>query len=130
MKIRSFIHQIILLIALYSQWNIAKDFIFDFGGVLILTNKMTSFKHVGMRNIIACSFQLCINPFSLQKYLQEKFFTILNHIAHTHNISPTLYQQAYDEKGNPLPTLINAWLQGSMLPAQIIALIEQTIDTN
>lgn len=130
MKIRSIRHQILLLIALYGQFTGTKDFIFDLGGVLVLTNKMTSFRHVGMRNIISCSFQLGINPFYIDSYIKSRLFTFLDEVAILSDIAPVDLQQAYDEKGNILPLLISAWLQGLLSGKQITILIEQAIDSN
>lgn len=131
MKIRSFVQHIFLLIALYSPFTLGQNFIFDFGGVLVLTNKIASLRQLGMFNIASCSFQLRINPFALDKYIQARFFAILDEIAVIHNLTPTeFYQQTYDEKGNRLPFLISTWIQGSLPAADILEMINQTIENH
>ncbi len=103
----------------------AKDFIFDFGGVLISTDKIASFRHIGIMNIAACSFQLGINPLYLDTYIKLRLFEILDQIAALHNIDTDSYQQTYDEKGNKLPKLMNGWLQGLISTKHINILIQQ-----
>lgn len=129
MNNRFFSQKIIFLLALYSSFTQGQDFIFDFGGVLILTNKIASLRQLGMLNIASCSLQLGINPFGIDKYIQHRFFSILDEIAIIHNLVPTkLYQQTYDEKGNRLPFLISAWLQGTWSAGEVLAIIHNEIN--
>ncbi len=130
MKIRFYVKQILLLIALYSPFNMAKDIIFDFGGVLILTNNMASFRQLGMLNIASCSFQLGISPFSLNHYIKTRLFNFLDEIAIDQQFNSISYEQTYDEKGNALPMLMSAWLQGSISSSEMLALIENALKTN
>lgn len=129
MKIHFCIKQIVLLMALYSSLCTGKAFIFDFGGVLVLTNKMVSLRTLGMLNIVKCSFQLGISPFSLDRYIKTTLFTILTAIEKIHNLgSIHSCHIAYDEQGNELPLLMCAWLQGVMTPSEVRILIENEIN--
>ena len=131
MKNNLFIKKIILLIAiLFSSERIVagKNFIFDFGGVLLLPNKMASLKHLGIANIASCSIRLGINPFHLSKHIKSKLFAVLNTIGEIHGICAQYpYHCAYDEIGNPLPPLMCAWLQGLMTNQQIKTMINKEI---
>jgi HAD superfamily hydrolase (TIGR01509 family) len=130
MKFRFYIKQLLLLIALYSPFGLAKDFIFDFGGVLVLTDKAASFRQIGMLNAILCSLQLKINPLSLDRYIKSRLFAFLDEVAIRRNIDGAAYEPSYDEKGNKLPLLMNAWLQGHIAPSAILKDAEQTILDN
>jgi len=127
MKIRSYIKHILLLIALYNPFALTKDIIFDFGGVLILTNNMASFRQLGMFNIASCSFQLGINPFYLNHYIKSRLFDFLNEVAQDPQLAGIAYEQTYDEKGNALPMLMSAWLQGTISSSEMLILIENAI---
>lgn len=122
--------QILLLIALYNPFALTKDIIFDFGGVLILTNHMASFRQLGILNIASCSYRLGINPFYLDHYIKSRLFDFLDEIAIHQQLNPLSYEQTYDEKGNPLPMLMSAWLQGSFSSSEILTLIESSIKNN
>lgn len=130
MKIRYYAVKAILIIALSASFGVAQNMIFDFGGVLVLTDKFTSLRHIGMINIAQCSIQLGLNPFSIDIYIKSRCFSILDEIAAIHNLVIPNLHQAYDEKGNPLPLLMNAWLQGLMSTTRIIRLIENTIENH
>lgn len=131
MKIRHYAKQITLLaVLLGSHLAATKDFIFDFGGVLILTNKSESFRHIGIFNAAACSFQLGINPFSLDNYIKSRLFALLDEVIADCGLNLTTCELTYDEKGNQLPLLMSAWLQGHITSSEILALIEQTIEHN
>ena len=82
---------------------------------------------LGMRNIASCSLQLGINPFSLNHYLRSRLFDLLDKIATDQQFNPMLYEQTYDEKGNRLPILMNAWLQGSLSSSEILNCVEQAL---
>jgi methionine salvage enolase-phosphatase E1 len=128
MKKNKYLYRIILCLALSCSLLSGKNFIFDFGGVLINTNKCASFQHIGLTNIAECTIRLRINPFKLDNYIKTAFFTTLNAIDHEHNLSTThSYHPTYDEKGNALPFLMCAWLQGSMTCSEIRLLINDTI---
>lgn len=130
MKIHFYATRILLLIAFSSALSLAKDIIFDFGGVLVVTNKMTSFRHIGMMNIAACSIQLGLNPLHLDDYIKSRLFTILDEIAALGNLNTLDWQQTYDEKGNALPMLMNGWLQGLISTAEITVMIENALATH
>jgi FMN phosphatase YigB (HAD superfamily) len=125
-----FLRHIAFLIVFFAQLTAAKDFIFDFGGVLIFTNKVFYFRHIGITTVASCSFQLGINPFQLQEYIKKQTFAILDKIAHLNNLHILPYQQAYDEKGQPLPIIMNRWLQGLMTTAEITALLDDALPTH
>jgi len=127
MKIRSYLKQILLLIALYNPFSLTKDIIFDFGGVLVLTNNMASFRQLGMLNIASCSFQLGISPFSLNHYIKSRLFDFLEEIALEEQFHTISYEQTYDEKGNALPMLMSAWLQGTIPSSDMLVLIENAL---
>jgi HAD superfamily hydrolase (TIGR01509 family) len=101
--------------------------IFDFGGVLFHTNKRVSFQHLGALNIAEYALRQRINPLYLDHHLKTTFFTTLNAIAKEQNFDATHYHQAYDEKGQPLPILLNAWLQGTLSCSEIRHLITTSI---
>jgi FMN phosphatase YigB (HAD superfamily) len=131
MKNRLQIKQIALLAVLLGSHLIdTKDFIFDFGGVLILTNKSESFRHIGIFNAAACIFQLSINPFSLDNYIKSRLFTLLDEIIADCSLDFTACELTYDEKGNQLPLLMSAWLQGHITSAEMLVLIEHAIENN
>lgn len=132
MKIRHYAVKTIFIIAaaFCSSFGVAKNMIFDFGGVLILTDTFASLQHIGMINIAQCSIQLGLNPFYMDTYIKSRCFSILDEIAITHNLAIPNLHQAYDEKGNPLPLLMNAWLQGLMTTTRIMGLIEKTIESH
>lgn len=129
MKIRQYTLRIVLAIVFCNPFwtTIAKDFIFDFGGVLILTNKMTSFRQIGMLNIASCSLKLGINPFYLENYIKSRLFALLDEIPVDHIADITSCEQTYDEKGTQLPLLMSAWLQGHISPAEVLLLIENAL---
>lgn len=126
MKFRLYIHSLTFLIMCYSFAS-AKNMIFDFGGVLFHTNKRVSFSHLGMRNVAELSIRQRINPFYLDYHIKKTLFDTLNAIAQEHTLDAALYHQTYDEKGNSLPILMCAWLQGSISCTEIRSLIEKTL---
>lgn len=128
MKIRFYVKKILLLIALYSPFCEAKDIIFDFGGVLILPNNLASFRQLGMLNIVTCSFQLGMNPFSLNHYIKARLFTFLDELSADHHLNAIPHEQTYDEKGRTLPMLMSAWLQGSIPSSEMLVLVEKAIE--
>lgn len=108
----------------------AKNMVFDFGGVLFHTNKRISFQHLGMRNLAEYAVRQKINPFYLDYHLKKALFDTLNAITKVCNLNTIDYHQAYDEKGNPLPLLMCAWLQGAMSCAEIRSLIDTSINAH
>lgn len=128
MKKRSYAYQLLISLALCCSIASAKDFIFDFGGVLVDTNRYVSFQHLGIGNIAEYTIRLRINPFRLDEHIKTAFFTTLNAIAREHNLEAIhSCHPAYDEKGNVLPLLMCAWLQGCMTCSEIRLLINDTI---
>jgi len=130
MKIRFYAKKIILAMAIWTPlWATeAKDFIFDFGGVLIFTNTMSSFKHIGMMNVAECMIRLGINPLTFDQHIKTTFFTVLDQVAQIHHLDGTdSFHQTYDEKGNKMPFLMCTWLQGAMTSAEVKSLVEQEI---
>ena len=130
MRIRSYFKQMLLLIALYSPFCRAKDIIFDFGGVLILTNHLASFRQLGILNIASCSYRLGINPFYLDHYIKSRLFEFLDQVISIDQLNAHSYEQTYDEKGNKLPMLMSGWLQGYISSSDMLALIEEAIEKN
>jgi FMN phosphatase YigB (HAD superfamily) len=139
MKTRFYAYQLLISLTLCCSFSFAettkaegksaKNFIFDFGGVLIETNKRVSFQRLGMLNIATYTIRHRINPLNLDYHIKTALFTTLNAIAQEHNLSATDTQPhpAYDEKGNLLPFLMCAWLQGTMTCSEIRSLIDSTI---
>jgi len=104
--------------------------IFDFGGVLFHTNKRVSFQHLGIANVAEYAIRQKINPFHLDYHIKKALFATLNAIAQKHDLDATQYHQTYDEKGNPLPLIMCAWLQGAMTCSEIKNLINATINSH
>jgi len=126
---KSYTYQIIILSLLSFSMTLGKHFIFDFGGVLVTTNKYKSFQHLGLTNLAECTIRLGLNPFKLNQYITTTLFATLDSIEKEYTlrtINP--YYPAYDEKGNQLPLLMCTWLQGSMTCSEIRCLINQAID--
>lgn len=131
MKIRLHAYQLLMCLTLCCSIISAKNFVFDFGGVLIDTNKLASFQHVGILNVTEYILVQQINPLYLDQHIKTAFFKTLNAIAQEHNLcTADQYHLAYDEKGNPLPMLMCAWLQGHMSCSEIRLLIDSSIDTH
>lgn len=133
MKIRSYACLLLVCLTSYTAIITAnipkKNFIFDFGGVLVLTDKLASLRHVGMINATKCIFQLGINPLYLDQHIKTILFTTLNRIEKKHNLNSTnSFHQTYDEKGNALPFILCAWLQGTMNCSDIKTLVEKDIN--
>lgn len=137
MKIRQYTFQLLIILACCcfiapSFGKVSKNFIFDFGGVLIETNKRVSFQHLGMLNLATYAARHRLNPFTLDRHIKTALFATLNAIAREHNLDTTLAlcHPAYDETGFPLPLLMCAWLQGTMNCAEIRSLIDTTITSH
>ena len=106
----------------------AKNMIFDFGGVLIDTNKRVSLQHLGILNIAQYILRNRLNPFRLDHHIRIALFSTLNAIAQEHTLSSkNSYDCAYDETGKQLPLLMCLWLQGIMTSSEIQSLIHNTI---
>jgi len=116
-----------MLITAFTAAKNSMNIILDFGGVLFHTNTYVSFQHLGMLNVAELSVRQRINPLYLDCHIKTTLFTTLNAIAQEHNLDATHYHQTYDEKGNALPLLICAWLQGHMTCAEIRLLIDNTL---
>ncbi|HLW73365.1 MAG TPA: HAD family phosphatase [Candidatus Babeliales bacterium] len=128
MKIRSYTYQMFIYLVLCYSIVSGKNFIFDFGGVLIDTDKYASFQHLGMLNVAEYTIRLRISPFNIDHHIKAALFTTLNAIAQEHNLEKTdSYCPAYDEKGNLLPFLMCTWLQGNMTCTEIRYLINHTV---
>lgn len=129
MKMRLYMYQFIVQLILCSSFSVAKNFIFDFGGVLIDTNKRVSFQCLGTMNIAEYIFRHKINPLYVDYHIKTALFATLNAIAQEHNLNDihAAYHPAYDECGKQLPLLMCLWLQGIMNCSEIRSLIETTI---
>lgn len=128
MKIRHILYPFFLsLILCCGNTSAQKNMIFDFGGVLFHTNKRVSFQHLGILNVAELFVRQRINPIYLNCHIKTALFTTLNAIGQEHHLNASDYHQTYDEKGNPLPLLMCAWLQGHMTCAEIRLLIEKTL---
>jgi len=127
MNIRSYAFYMLVSIVLCTSTH-TKDFIFDFGGVLFLNNKLASFRHIGMCNVAECSIRLRINPLYIDQHIKKTLFVTLEKVAKVHDLNTdTTYHVAYDDKGNALPFLLCAWLQGTMKATEIRELVETTM---
>jgi FMN phosphatase YigB (HAD superfamily) len=129
MNMRHYTYQILVNLLLLTSTIMPQDFIFDFGGVLILTDMMQSFKNIGLIDVTSCSIQLGINPLYLDKYIKARLFEIMDKVATTDTI-PMAYpcHITYDEKGNKLPLLMCAWLQGAVNSANAQSLLEDEMN--
>ncbi len=125
MKIRFHLICSILLAALSSSWCKAEDVILDFGGVLIITDKIASFRNIGIINSVSCSIQLGINPLKLDQYITLRLFDLMTRMGTAHHIDKQQYHRTYNEKGYALPAIMCTWLQGTMTSAEVLSLIEK-----
>ena len=130
MNTRQSLYQLFMYLTLCCSSTSAKNFIFDLGGVLIETDKRISFQHLGMFNIATYTVRHRINPFNLDFHIKKALFKTLNAIAEKHNITADNIHPAYDEKGDQLPLLMCAWLQGTMNCSEIKSLIDNTINAH
>jgi len=130
MKTRQSLYQMFMYLTLCFSSTSAKIFIFDLGGVLIDTDKRISFQHLGMMNLATYSVRHRINPFNLDYHIKKALFATLNAIAQELNLSSEDIHCAYDEKGEQLPLLMSAWLQGIMTSSEIRNLINNAISSH
>jgi len=130
MKIREHANRLLIPLLMCCSFVSAKNMIFDFGGVLFHTDKRVSFQHLGILNVAELSIRQRINPINLNCHIKTKLFATMNIIAQIHNLIPAEHHQTYDEKGNPLPLLMCAWLQGHMTCAEIRLLIDKIFETH
>jgi HAD superfamily hydrolase (TIGR01509 family) len=134
MKIHQSIYNIVIALALYCSFasakSVKKNMVLDCGGVLFHTNKRASFLYLGIRNVAEYAVRQQINPFYLDFYIKKSLFATLNAIAQEHNLDIAQLHQTYDEKGNQLPLLMCAWLQGTMTCAEIRNLIDTSIQAH
>src|SRR5579872_6788185 len=107
-----------------------QNFIFDFNGVLMGTDTLTSLKSIGLYNVVQCMIQLKKSPFAIDAHIKSKFFETLNNIADTYNFDINSSQLAYDEHGTVLPYIMRAWLDGTMTCNEIKSKSLQAIDTH
>jgi FMN phosphatase YigB (HAD superfamily) len=127
MKIRTYAYYLLINIALCCSFIAAESFILDLGGVLVDTNKRASFRHMGMMNIAQYSFHLKMNPRYIGDQIKMIFFTILDKTAELYNLDNSALHHAYDEKGDILPYLMRAWLQGLMTTTEIRIVLKEAI---
>lgn len=130
MKTRQSLYQLFMYLTLCFSSTSAKIFIFDLGGVLIDTDKRISFQHLGMMNLATYSIRHRINPFNLDYHIKKALFATLNALAQKHNLNAEDIHCAYDEKGEQLPLLMSAWLQGIMTSSEIRTLIDNAISSH
>lgn len=129
MKIRSYAHYLLTILALSCSFVAAETFIFDLGGVLVDTNKRSSFHHMGMMNITRYSLHLKMSPLHIGDQIKKIFFTVLNDTAALYNLdASSTVHLAFDEHGDILPYLMRAWLQGTMTAHEIHILLTNAID--
>ena len=129
MKMHLYLYQLCLPLILYSSFITAKNFAFDFGGVLLHTNKFKSLQYLGPLNLAEYAVYQQINALNLNSHIQTVLFTTLDAIAHDHNLNEihAEYHPAYDEHGTQLPLIMCTWLQGTMSSSEIRSLIDTTI---
>ncbi|HLJ31128.1 MAG TPA: HAD-IA family hydrolase [Candidatus Babeliales bacterium] len=127
MKMRHLLALFIATLSLCCPFVSAQNMVFDFGGVLFHTNQYVSFTHLGMMNVAELAIRQGISPGYLSCHIKTTLFKTLDAIAQKNNLDATQYHQTYDEKGNPLPLLMCAWLQGHMTCSEIRALIDITL---
>lgn len=110
-----------LLVALgtfgFTQSAQAAPIVFDLGGVLIETNTMATFWHLGLKNIAHYALS-GHNPFALDRV----FLAYLDQILPRNDGEI----EAHDDKGRLLPQYMCDWLKGSREPEDIL---DEVLDT-
>lgn len=110
---------IIALATLGFSQSQAAPIVFDLGGVLIETNTMAVFWHLGLRNIAHYALS-GHNPFGLD----SAFLAYLDQILPRNEGEI----EARDDKGRLLPQYMCDWLKGSREPDEILDEICDTIE--
>src|SRR5438477_129685 len=78
----------------------ADNFIFDLGGVLVDTDSMACARHIGLKNIALCMYQLKKGPHTINNHIKMKLFETLNNVAIVQQDIQCNAACAYDEHGN------------------------------
>ena len=106
--------------------------IFDLGNVLINTDSIAVFKTLGIKNVICYMFLMrYLTPKTMKTKLHCKLYEILNkeEIAKKLRIkSCNKYYDVKDPNGSILPTIMCAWLEGTIPCEKIKIITSQTID--
>ncbi len=100
-------------------------FVFDIGGVLASSNKIRSFRELGIVNILQYFVTVRRGP----NAIKGTFFETLNRVAKEHKISRRPGRTiAKDDSGKPVPLLMNLWLKGKITCKKLRTMIFESID--
>jgi len=124
-------HLIVALIFMLS-WPIqSTKIIFDLGNVLIDTHSIAVFKTLGIKNVVCYMFLMrCLSPKTIKTKLHCKLYEVLNKQEITKKLStkPCNKYDIKDPNGSILPTVMRAWLEGTIPCKTIKTIVSQTID--
>lgn len=123
---RTIILKFIQIVFFYSPLNTlyAENIVCDLGEVLIHTDKIASFRQIGITTI--CNY--CIEQRGIRgiaNQLRTRIFTLLETIQERKNDCPL----TYDEHNNLLPQCMCNWLAGNISSEKLIQKIQTYINT-
>jgi HAD superfamily hydrolase (TIGR01509 family) len=97
-----------------------KSVIFDLGGVLFEQKLSAPFilRHIGLTNLVTYSI---VERFNI-KDLRKAALTLLDKIKPRDHTSPV--HIPFDDKGQPLPLLMQEWLEGTRSGQEILTFVE------
>jgi len=114
------------------SWPIqSTNIIFDLGDVLVDKQKIAVFKTLGIKNVVCYMFSMrYFSPKTMEKELHRKLYEILSkeEIAKKLNIKSCQKYGIKDPNGSILPTIMRAWLEGTIPCEKIKTIASQTID--
>ena len=93
--------------------------IFDLGGVLVDTNKSSIFWQLGPKKLALYCLLTGKSPHALKRTL----YMVMNSVERHSNI----IDQAYDDEGLPLPSIMYNWLSGKQNNKQILTKLTHAI---
>lgn len=98
---------------------------FDVNGVLLLTDTFATLKMLRLGKLMRYALSKGIAPWNVSKAFKNRFFRFLDLIPLTD--TEKLITPSFDEKGNKLPIIMAAYLNGLVTSQDIIARIEQNM---
>lgn len=128
MTIKKYVTAFIANTVLFFQTVSPANIIFDLGGVVINTDTIASFYHLGFFTL--SYYVLCLkkDPRTVGAHITIRFFQTLERVIQENGITiPDHIVPAYDGQGRQIPYLMQLWLAGKVPNAHICALIVQTI---
>src|SRR5437667_4057203 len=118
------------LLLLFSQPINTANIVFDLNGVLVDTDKLMSFRSLGLANIASYIWHFKKNPFQITHDIKGKFFETLNNVARLNNIDKTPRTISCDPNGIPFPYYMRQWLKGKITNEQIRTTVIKAIEDN